>query len=351
MLNMKTTENNCNITNLRGSKLGVIRLSNLAYPREKDFEIKIGNLEVIPVGFDTYGHPVISEEQFEIYQNMKASKERENKTLKVEVSYNRMPFCVKTELFDTVEGIESAIKKSTADGNLKEFKEMLVRRKQYAFTGQLLHDFVIFGKYFLAKNGRVYNVKNVHYKDIPYETEMQERPDLRDTVATEELAGIEIITETHLPNVGERCAICGKELTLKDIANGAFEENDLAEKGHIECFAYYNDSVNWQKANSMIDAVYDKPATEEFFEIVDEDGVVKEVKRYLYHTEDGDVSIRFKTKVIEIKWHGKFKPFDFEKIFENETSTKEINEDGSKVIHAWSRDKVIDYLLRAKFAE
>ena len=41
MLNMKTTENNCNITNLRGSKLGVIRLSNLADPREKDFEIKI----------------------------------------------------------------------------------------------------------------------------------------------------------------------------------------------------------------------------------------------------------------------------------------------------------------------
>ena len=347
---MSITENNCNITNLRGSKLGVIRLSNLAYPREKDFKIKIGDLEVIPVGFDTYGHPVISEEQFEIYQNMKASKERENKILAVEVSYAKMPFVIRSELFDTVEGIETAIRTSIAEKNLQAFKEMLIRRKQYAFTGKLLNDFVIFERYFLAKNGRVYNVKNVHYKEIAMGAEMNERPDLRDTVAMEELAGIEIVSEVHLPNVGEKCAICGKEFTLNDIANGIFEENDSAEKGHIECFAYYNDAINWQKANTIIDAVYDKPETEEISDIVDEDGGFKEVKRYLYHTEDGDVSIRFKTKVIEIKWHGKFKPFDFEKIFESETSTKEIKEDGTKIIHAWSKDKAIGYLLQAKFA-
>lgn len=347
---MKVTENNCVITDLRGSKLGVIRLSNLAYPRETDFEIKIDNLEVIPVGFDTYGHPVISEEQFEIYKNMKAFKERENKTLEVKVSYNRMPFVIRSELFDTVKGIENAIKKSVAAKNLKDFKEMLIRRKQYAFTGKFLRDFVIFDRYLLAKNGKVYNVRNVNYKEIPVEMKAEDRPDMRDTVATEELVGFEIISEVHLPNVGEKCAICGKELTLKDIANGTFEENDDAEKAHIECFAHYYDCINWQKANTIIDAVYDKPETEEISDIVDEDDEFKEVKRYLYHTEDGDVSIRFKTKVIEIKWHGKFKPFDFEKIFESETSTKEIKEDGTKIIHAWSMDKAIEYLLRAKLA-
>lgn len=347
---MSITEKNCSITNLRGSKLGVIRLSNLAYSREKDFKIKIGDLEIIPVGFDTYGHPVISEEQFEIYKNMKAFKERENKTLKVEVSYSKMPFCIKTETFDTVVGIEKSIQTAMKEKSLKTFKEMLVRRKQYAFTGQTLHDFVIFGKYYLASNGRIYSIKNVYYKGIPVDTEICDRSDLRDTVALDEITEFEIVSEVHLPNADEKCAICGKNLTLTDIANGCIMENEAAEKGHIQCFDYYNDTVNWQKANEIIDTVYEKSETEESIEFVDEDGV-KEVKRYLYHTSDGDISIRFKTKVIEIKWYGKFKPFDFEKVFDNETSTKKVDEDGAKIIHAWSRDKAINYLLRAKFAE
>lgn len=347
---MKTIENNCVITNLRGSKLGVIRLSKMAYAREEDYEIKIGDLEVKPVGFDTYGHPVISEKQFEIYKNMKALMEQQNKVLKVEVSYCEMAFCIKTCLFDTIAGIEDAIGASIKDKNLHAFKEMLVYRKQHAFTGGKLHEFVVFGKYFLAENGKVYNVKNMRFKDIPYDAEKEDRPDLRDTVSIEELSEIEAFEEVHIPNAREKCAICGKELTLIDVANGTFLENEFAEKAHTECFAYYNDCVNWQKANEIINAVYDKPDTEKISEIIDED-TVKEVERYLYHTPDGDVSIRIKTKVIEIKWHGKFKPFDFEKTFENENSTKYINNDGSRVIHAWSKDKAISYLLAAKFAE
>lgn len=342
-------ETNCVITNLRGSKLGVIRLSNLAYSREEDFKIKIGDLEINPIGFDTYGHPVLSEEQFEIYQNMKAAMERENKTLKVEVSYNEMPFCSKTELFDTVEGIENAIKKSIKEENLKAFKNMLVQRKQFAFTGKLLHEFLIFGKYFLSKKGKVFSVERVGYKDIPAEMELERRPDFRDTISINEIDGIELLQEVHLPNVNERCVICGKELTMTDIANGNIKENDHAEKGHFDCFSIYEQSVNWQKANEIVDAVYNKAETEIFTEVVDEDGAVKTITRYLYHTADGDISIRIKNKVMEIKWYGKFKPFDFKEIFNSEDVTKKCEGD-SKIIHAWSKDKAIEYLLRAKLA-
>mgnify|MGYP003289893230 FL=1 len=73
----------------------------------------------------------------------------------------------------------------------------------------------------------------------------------------------------------------------------------------------------------------------------------KEKVWYLYHTKQGDVAIRFKNKVIEIKWFGNFKPFKLEKLFEDEDVTKRRLED-AKVIHAWSVDDAIRYLSMVK---
>ena len=73
----------------------------------------------------------------------------------------------------------------------------------------------------------------------------------------------------------------------------------------------------------------------------------KERTWYLYHTNQGNVAIRFKNKVIEIKWFGNFKPFNLETLFKDEDVTKKKLPD-SKVIHAWSMDDAIKYLMMVK---
>ena len=46
------------------TKLGVIRLKHLAWPDKQRIKIMIGDREFKPIGFDTYGHPIISEENY-----------------------------------------------------------------------------------------------------------------------------------------------------------------------------------------------------------------------------------------------------------------------------------------------
>ena len=339
---MKNTQELATIISLRGTNLGVIRLSKLAYPREKDFTITMDGIEIKPIGYDTYGHPVISEEQFKLYNALKSIHERKNENFSISVEYNAMPFCIRSELFDSVDGIE----KSLLD--LKLLKKMLVYRKQAAFSGKELNEFVIYNKYFLSKNGHVYIVDFMSFDTEKLNNEsVENRPDMKDVVSVDDLNEIIVGKEVHIPNEEERCVICGKVLKLEEVINADIFENEKAEKGHISCFEKFEETVNWERANEIVDSAYDNFTSEILEEFFDEDDEIKSYKVYLYHTSDGDFSIRFKNKVTEIKWFGKFKPFDFESLFENEMVTKKI-EGEERVIHAWSKDKAVEYLLRVK---
>lgn len=339
---MKNTQELAAIKSLRGTNLGVIRLSKLAYPREEDFTITMDGMEIKPIGYDTYGHPVISEEQFKLYNALKSIYERKNENFFVSVEYNAMPFCIRSELFDSVDGIANCLFK------LKLLKEMLICRKQAAFSGRELNEFVIFNKYYLTKNGHVHMVDFMSFNTERINDEnVENRPDMKDVVSVDDLNEIIIGKEVHIPNVGERCIICGKVLELEEVINADISENEKAEKGHLSCFEKFEETVNWERANEIVDSAYDNFTSEIQEEFFDEDDEIKPYKVYLYHTPDGDVSIRFKKKVIEIKWFGKFKPFDFESLFENERVTKKT-EGEERVIHAWSKDKAVEYLLRVK---
>ena len=86
------------------TKLGVLRLKNLACPDKSRMKIMIGNTEIKPIGFDTYGHPIISKENYEYCDALKAIAEREGKFLPVVVEYDKKAFCMKTapqEILDT----------------------------------------------------------------------------------------------------------------------------------------------------------------------------------------------------------------------------------------------------------
>ena len=92
------------IKKFRSGDLGIIRLNKLAHPR--DIIIQIGDEEFKPIGYDTYGHPIISEENFIYYKALKAIKERQGESLVPVVEYSYQPFCVRREIYDSVEWLE-----------------------------------------------------------------------------------------------------------------------------------------------------------------------------------------------------------------------------------------------------
>ena len=346
------------------TKLGVLRLKKLAYPDAR-MKIMIGDTEIKPIGFDTYGHPIISKENYEYCDALKAIAEREGKFLPVIVEYDRKAFCMKKECYDSKEYIEKAIgvenctavEEESAEKtekerkmeyerdvqSLKRFKELLVNRKQAAFSGEKLNTFVIYDMYILSENGHVYQCEQL--ETVPLAEE-----EMKDAV----LEMNQIVTliqgkEIHIPSEKDVCPVCGKNFTIKDIQEFSVSENAKCEKVHAECLKKYTEALNHERASRIIDAVYtEKPKAKcEVGEIYDDED--KEMRTcYTYKTNQGTISIYFRTKVTVIVWHDNFKPFNMS-IFDNERVTK-----FDRGIHAWSiggaMDDAIKYLQMDKKA-
>lgn len=314
------------IRKFRGSNLGIIRLNDLAYPDEKKIKILINGIEIKPIAFDTYGHPIISESNFIYYQAIKANADRKSETFLTEVFYDKMPFCISRRTFDTKESISDA----ASDNNLKALKELLEQRKRAAFLKKELNEFILFNRYVLAKNGHVYLLNEaLENNDIVIEIDDSNK--------------YSWTKEVHIPGINDACAICGEKFSIEDVKNGIIVENEKAEKVHCKCQNDFTKAVELQTASQIIDAVYEgRPAVSIREEWDEEDKKLK--VWYEFKTIHGTISIRFKRKVIVLEWHNNFKPFNMS-IFDNERVTKY-----DRGIHAWSKDDAIHYLMMAKKA-
>ena len=345
------------------TKLGVIRLKHLAWPDKQRIKIKIGDIEFKPIGFDTYGHPIISEENYAYCDALKAIAEREGKFLPIVVEYDKKPFCMKKECYDSIEYIEKALgiindnkeevelepkekteeeRKKEYERNLKilkSFKELLVNRKQAVFTGEKLNTFVVYDMYILSEDGHVYQCE--HLETVPLkETEINKK-----VLGTDKIVSLLYGNEIHIPSEKDVCPVCGKNFTIKDIEQFLICENEKCEKVHTECLKNSTEAINYERASKIIDAVYNqKPkAKSEVGQIFDsEDNEMKTC--YIYKTRQGTITIYFRNKVAVITWHDNFRPFNMT-IFDNERVTK-----FDRGIHAWSDDDAIRYLAMAKKA-
>lgn len=333
------------IKKFRVGNLGIIRLNCLAYPR--NITVKLGDKEFKPVGYDTYGHPVISEENFTYYKALKAIKERQGESLVPEVEYEHEPFVVKRSVYDSAEGIskfetvtieEGSFETDTVEEKmLKTLKNTLICRKRANFAHKPLNTFILFGKYALYEDGHVYMCtfslkdQTVYHKSV---------------LELSEVENFELLEEVHIPGHEDTCFICGKRFNINDIRNVGTTEDPKCRKVHKKCLSEYIEAVNYQKASKIIDSVYQDYSESEIVREYDEEDR-KEKVWYVYHTKQGDVALRFKNKVIEIKWFGNFKPFKLETLFADEEVTKRRLED-AKVIHAWDTDDAIRYLSMVK---
>lgn len=320
------------IKKFRGTNLGILRLNKLADPN-KGIKVKLGEQEVLPVSFDTYGHPIISEANFTYYKALKAIKERQGESLVPEVEYVQQYFAIKRSKYDSKEGIEK-IKEFPEEEQLAKLKELLICRKRAHFIGKELSTFILYGKYAIHDDGHVYMCS---YERI------DKSPENKMVMDLSEVTNFQLLDEVHIPGPYDKCAICGKKFNIRNIQNFATTENERSEKVHIECLKNCIEAVNYQTASRIVDTVYlDSPLSEIIREKNEENG--KERVWYKYHTRQGDLAIRFKNKVIEIKWFGNFKPFNLEMLFKEEDVTKRKLDD-AKVIHAWSTADAIKYLM------
>lgn len=316
------------IKKFRGTNLGILRLNHLADP-VKGIKVKIGEEDVLPISYDTYGHPIISEANFTYYQALKAIRERQGESLVPEVEYEQQYFSIKRDVFDSKAGIEK-IKSFEEDQQLSELKKILIYRKKAHFIGKELNTFILYGKYALCSDGHIYMCTCTPIGNI------------EDSIVMElsEVTAFELLHEVHIPGAKDRCAICGKPFTINDVKSFNTTENDKSEKVHEDCLRKCTEAVNYQIASRIIDTVYmEYPSSE----IVYDDGKVW----YKYHTRQGDVALRFKSKVIEIKWFGNFRPFNLEALFKDEDVTKKRLED-AKIIHAWGPADAIKYLKKVE---
>lgn len=332
------------IRSFRGTDLGIIRLDKLAMPSKLKMKITIGGIEVKPIGFDTYGHPIISASNFLYYQALKSNFGRKEITFLTEVSYEPETFCYRRDIYDSTESIKQVIaenKKNKVsyikeDNQLENLKRLLILRKQAAFLDLELKNFILYGKYLLSSNGHIYSAY-----DLPIEYLMGLGGE--DVVEINDDVDVSKLTEVHIPSNEDVCAICGESFTLDDVKKNLITENERVEKVHCKCHKNFNIEVELDKASQIIDAVYEgKPHVEIRKEWDDEDQ--KEKIWYSFKTKQGTISIRFKNKVIVIEWHDNFKPFNM-KIFADERVTK-----FDRGIHAWSKDDAIRYLSMAKKA-
>lgn len=323
------------IKKFRSGNLGIIRLNKLAHPR--DITIQIGDEEFKPIGYDTYGHPIISEENFIYYKALKAIKERQGESLVPVVEYSYQPFCVKREIYDSAEWLEKFQTEADAEKKLKRLKELLIYRKRAHFNREPLNTFILYGKYALYEDGHVYMCS--------YERKNLDEPQ-KMVLELSEVDNFELQEEVHIPRHEDICFICRRNFDINDVKEFASTEDENGRKAHKRCLIKYTEAKNYQQASRIIDSVYRDYTESEIIREYDEEDK-KEKVWYLYHTKQGDVAIRFKNKVIEIKWFGNFKPFKLEKLFEDEDVTKRRLED-AKVIHAWSEDDAIRYLTMVK---
>lgn len=327
------------IKKFRGSKLGILRLNKLANS-EMGIVVRFAEKEFLPISYDTYGHPIISEECFAYYNALKALKERDGGSLVPEVEYEPQYFVIRKDLYDSKTAFER-IETLPEKEQLKELKQILINRKKAYFTGEKLNTFILYGNYALYEDGHIYKCsykKKVESEGASTVMDLSEVTDFK--LLKDRKKGT--LIELHIPGPKDKCSICGKEFTIADIKNFATTEDSKCDKVHSSCIYDCTVAVNYEQACTIVKTVYQEEFPSEIIKEYDEEDE-KERIWYKYHTTDGDLGIRFKNRVIELKFFGNFKPFNPELLFKDEDITKKRLED-SKIIHAWGFKYAIKYL-------
>jgi hypothetical protein len=186
-----------------------------------------------------------------------AGDDKDNLLVKIEY-VESPPLEIKTEDVDTVEGIKKALDDDLA-GLYKLIKERMWLAK-YGNNGEFmsLHEFILFGgRIKLTSRG------DVHYIIIDDKNTAEGRvltlPGCEDVMMWADFSGnLKHIgaywgeTGQAIPSEKDRCPLCGRNFTLKDIRHGTIECNSYMNAPlhgyfHSDCWAAYEEILRIQR--------------------------------------------------------------------------------------------------------
>lgn len=319
--------------------IGHITLDKLAIP--ETVHVTLLGEEIIPESFDCFGHPNFSEEQQLLYLYKSEEYKRkhgENAVLKAEIRYVYRQFCASRDAFDSLEGIKEAVT------NLSWLNETLDNRRIFKMVhpDEELNNIMIFGCYLLDRVGNVWSIEKKDRKKVVSKGAVESYEEFREN--NKDL-DFRLTTGGYvIPPVNSVCPCCGKQITIADL-----QENPcILEEGkyyHESCFKEFDALRGIDKlTRGAMACVY---KTKDYtYELLPNDWPnCEHLPMILFHTIDGDIimSWGWRERMVSIEWKENYKPFDMQKIFREE-HVKKWDEHGLRGIHAWSDEKVVEYL-------
>lgn len=335
---------------------GIIQLSFPA--NTSTVKVSYMGMPVYPERFSLTGSPIFSEEMTDLYlwkdyqrlhHDIDDTDDNNDATI-FDVMYEKMELAIPKYMFDSTDCIRKSLK------SLAAFHEMLNYRKLWALTnkGKKLNEFVIYGKYVLDCFGQILLIK--------YFNNEYTMPDVctyeyfKDNVKTFSTSYKPVI-----PKSNTSCPCCGKKFSISDLKKTTFGvvNGKIAHESCRKTY-YHSKEINDMSAH-LIDLVYkDCPDFDLLPNGYCNEDCCSHIPWFRFHTSDGDIIIGWRKRVISIEWQEDFKPFDMA-IFNGENVTKwcenfshiptSINHGmltttGKRGIHAWGREKAIEYLKK-----
>lgn len=332
---------------------GIIRLSFPANP--STVKVSYMGAPINPESFTLAGSPIFSEEMTDLYlwkdyQRLHHEPDSNYDATIFDVTYEKMEFNIPKYMFDSTDGIRKSLK------SLAAFHEMLNLRKLWTLNnkGKKLNEFVVYGKYVLDSLGQILLIK---YFDYEYTM-----PDVCTLEYFRE--NVKTFGTTHhppIPKSNSACPCCGKKFSLSDLKKTAFGLVN-GKIAHESCRkTYYHAKEINEMTSNIMDLVYkDCPDFDLLPNGYCNQDCCSHIPWFKFHTPDGDIVIGWRKRVISIEWQENFKPFDMA-IFNGECVTKwadkfydlpknvkpgNLPTAGKRGIHAWGREKAIEYLQK-----
>ena len=321
---------------------GRIELDKCAIP--ETVRVFLCGEPIIPDSFDCFGQPIFTEEQGLTFMYQEDDLTRRNggeySRLKAEVIYEERPFTADRKSFDTAAGIRKSL------SNLKDFNEMLDNRRVFhklnQSGGDKLHEFLVFGNYYLDQFGQVMELCSEDRGKLRTRSDAEAMESMWKRNAKKRVSfGM---GSYAIPREGDKCPCCGKTFTIEDIKNNPMVRRN-GKIYHETCWKKYRKLKEIDKfTRLMVGILYkDSDYTYELIPNRYWGGDCEEIPWFLFHTIDGDIIMGWRKRVISIEWQANYKPFNFEETFQSEDVTK-WEEGGRRGIHAWGRDDAYKYL-------
>lgn len=308
-----------------------VRLND--YADIKTVKCTVANIgdEIIPTGFTFSGSPIFSYDTYKKYLNG-----NHYARVYVEVEYKVKELELEERLFNTAEGIDNYIVDLETLHHIMNIRSVAYNKKHIK-----LDEFVWKGILKFDQFGQTMYLFNIEYEDYVLE---------RIKYGTVHASTFGMYCKSWsatfkpIPEQNEVCTECGKSFTLNDIN----DYDTKREKGfHKDCLKLYNNKKQLEEFKEVFLKIYDLNELK-FTETPNKYCSCNHCATwFIVSTPDGDIQIGWRKRVINIVWLDNYKSFT--EIFESEDVTKGFSEwDKERFIHAWSIEKAVEYLNKAK---